>query len=49
MRQILKESKFHCFPVFDAGRTQIAKGSFTVLGFFPSLDLCNEFKNHKLF
>ncbi len=34
--------------IIDAGRTQIASGSMTVIGFFPSNKLTDIFKNYKL-
>lgn len=34
--------------ILDAGRTQIAADSLTVLGFYPSATLKEQFKNYKL-
>lgn len=34
--------------ILDAGKTQIAPNSLTVLGFFPSATLKEQFKNFKL-
>jgi peptidyl-tRNA hydrolase, PTH2 family len=40
----------YCLPIFDAGKTQIEKGSFTVLTFRPMLDgeVPEELKSLKL-
>lgn len=34
--------------VYDAGHTQIESGSLTVVGFFPTVKLSNNFKDFKL-
>lgn len=43
---IEKENK--CKYILDAGRTQIAPGSLTVVGFFPRNDMADKFKGYKL-
>jgi peptidyl-tRNA hydrolase, PTH2 family len=43
---IEKEKK--CRYILDAGRTQIAPGSLTVVGFFPRNDIADKFKQYKL-
>lgn len=37
-----------CRYVLDAGRTQIAPGSLTVIGFYPRNDMADKFKNFAL-
>jgi PTH2 family peptidyl-tRNA hydrolase len=34
--------------IIDAGKTQIAQNSLTVIGFYPSTNLKTKFKNYKL-
>ena len=34
--------------IIDAGKTQIAPDSLTVIGFYPSAEIKNKFKNYKL-
>ncbi|AYV77461.1 MAG: putative peptidyl-tRNA hydrolase 2, mitochondrial-like [Dasosvirus sp.] len=46
LKIIAGESKARC--IMDAGRTQIAKNSLTVLGFFPRNDLREKMKSYKL-
>jgi len=42
------ENETKCRYILDAGRTQIAPGSLTVVGFFPRNDMAYKFKNYKL-
>lgn len=42
------ENETKCRYILDAGRTQIAPGSLTVVGFFPRNDMADKFKNYKL-
>lgn len=47
LRELIKEDDAHY--VIDAGRTQIAPDSLTVVGFKPSAKLSEKFKDYKLY
>ncbi len=46
IKLLMKESE--SVHIIDAGRTQIAPNSLTVIGFYPSYDLKEKFKDFKL-
>jgi PTH2 family peptidyl-tRNA hydrolase len=46
LRDIIKHNR--CKYVIDAGKTQIAPNSLTVVGFFPRDDLSEKFEQYKL-
>ena len=47
LRELIKEED--SYHVIDAGRTQIAPNSLTVVGFKPSNKLSEKFKDYKLY
>lgn len=46
IRELIKESE--CRSIIDAGRTQVAPDSLTVVGFLPSYDKVEKFKSYSL-
>jgi peptidyl-tRNA hydrolase len=48
LQQYIDNSKYKCSVIIDAGRTQVAPNSLTVVCFHPSNTLKNEMKKYKL-
>jgi len=46
LHMLLQEYK--CFPIYDAGKTQIQPNSLTCVGFYPSNNNQEKFKHFKL-
>jgi PTH2 family peptidyl-tRNA hydrolase len=49
MNKLLKQYPDQCIPIYDAGRTQLAPNTFTVLGFIPMNSQLKELTQCKLY